>query len=100
MKFGLEQRHLDFIMQVLKKNIPEKEATFYIFGSRAKGTFKEYSDVDIAINLGNKKLSADILGKILIEFEDSTFPYEVDIVDLNATDEKFQQLINNSLIEL
>ena len=98
MKFGLEKRHLDFILQVLQKNIPH--AKFYIFGSRAKGNYKEYSDIDIAVKLGKETLSADVLGKILIEFSDSTLPYEVDIVDLNAIDDKFKNLIKDSLIEL
>lgn len=100
MKFGLEKRHLDFILQVLQKNIPQEDAKFYIFGSRAKGNYKEYSDIDIAVKLGKETLSADILGKILIEFSDSTLPYEVDIVDLNAIDDKFKNLIKDSLIEL
>ena len=98
MKFGLEKRHLDFILQVLQKNIPH--AKFYIFGSRAKGNYKEYSDIDIAVKLGKETLSANVLGKILIEFSDSTLPYEVDVVDLNAIDDKFKNLIKDSLIEL
>ena len=100
MKFGLDKRHLDFILRVLKDNIPQKDAKFYIFGSRAKENYKEYSDVDIAVKLPDKKLSADILGKILLEFNDSTLPYEVDVIDLNAIDEKFKSLIKNSLVEL
>ena len=100
MKFGLDKRYLDFILQVLKDNIPQKAAKFYIFGSRAKENYKEYSDVDIAVKLPDKKLSADILGKILLEFNDSTLPYEVDVIDLNAIDEKFKNLIKNSLVEL
>ena len=100
MRFGLEKRHLDFIMQVLTENIPQKEAKFYIFGSRAKGNYKEQQDIDIAIKLSDEKLSADILGKILMEFSDSTLPYEVDVIDLNAIDDKFKNLIKNSLAEL
>ena len=98
MKFGLEKRHLDFILQVLQKNIPH--AKFYIFGSRAKGNYKEYSDIDIAVKLGKETLSANVHGKILMEFSDSTLPYEVDVVDLNAIDDKFKNLIKDSLIEL
>lgn len=97
--FGLQKKHLDFISEVLHKNIPQKDAKFYIFGSRAKGTFKEYSDIDIAIQLPEEKLSADTLGKILLEFNDSTLPYEVDVIDLNSIDEKFKDLIYDSLIE-
>lgn len=100
MKFGLEQRHLDFLKEILQKNISDNNAKFYIFGSRAKGTYKDYSDVDIAVKLPNKKLPTDILGKILLEFSDSTLPYEVDVIDLNSIDEKFKKLIADSLVEI
>ena len=100
MKFGLEKRYLDYILQILRENIPQKDAKFYIFGSRAKGSFKEYSDIDIAVKLTDGKISADILGKILLVFSDSTLPYEVDVIDLNAIDEKFRDLIKDSLVEL
>lgn len=98
--FGLEKRHIDFILEVLHQNIPQKDVKFYVFGSRAKGTYKEYSDIDIAVQLPEGKLSPDILGKILLEFSDSTLPYEVDVIDLNAIDEKFKELISKSLVEL
>ena len=100
MKFGLEKRHLDFILQVLQKNIPQEDAKFYIFGSRAKGNHKEYSDIDIAVKLEEEMISTDILGKILMEFSDSTLPYEVDVIDLNAIDDRFKNLIKDSLREL
>ena len=100
MKFGLDKRHIDFIIQVLQTNIPQKEAEFYIFGSRAKESYKEYSDIDIAVKIPNEKISADTLGKILIDFNDSTLPYEVDVIDLNAIDDKFKNLIQDSLVKL
>lgn len=96
--FGLEDRHINFILSILKNNF--SGAKFYIFGSRAKGTYKEYSDIDIAVDLNNKKLDTDILGRILIEFKDSTLPYEVDVIDINSIDEKFKNLIQDSLVEL
>ena len=98
--FGLEDRHLDFVLSVLKRNISDVDAKFYIFGSRVKGTNKKYSDIDIAIDLNGKKLDTSILGKILIEFQDSTLPYEVDVVDLNSIDEDFRNLIKKDLVLL
>ncbi len=98
--FGLEDRHLDFVLYVLKRNISDVDAKFYIFGSRAKGTNKKYSDIDIAVDLNGKKLDISVLGKILIEFQDSTLPYEVDVVDLNSIDESFKNLIKNDLVLL
>ena len=98
MMFGLQDRHIDFIKKVLKENIPNPKAEFYIFGSRAKGKYREYSDVDIAINSPNFTLDDKL--KIQSVFENSTFPYEVDIVDLNNINEDFKNLIKNDLILL
>ena len=98
--YGLDDKYIDFIISVLKKNIDEQDAKFYIFGSRTKGTYKEYSDIDIAIELADRKLPVDILGKILLEFSDSTLPYEVDVVDLNSIDKDFKDMIQDSLVLL
>lgn len=96
--FGLEDRHLDFIKQTLKKYIKHPDSKVYIFGSRACGRFKEYSDVDIAA--ASPDLTFDTKLKIELEFENSTFPYEIDIVDLNTINENFKNLIQNNLIQI
>ena len=96
--FGLEDRHIDFIKETLKKHIPSPDAKFYIFGSRANGKYSEYSDVDIAIDF--PELTFDTKSKLESEFENSTFPYEVDIVDLNSIKEDFRNLIKDDLILL
>lgn len=96
--FGLEDRHLNFIKETLKKYVPNPDAKFYIFGSRAKGKYREYSDVDIAID--SPDLTSIIKSKLELEFENSTFPYEVDIVDLNNIKENFKNQIQNDLILL
>ena len=96
--FGLEDRHLNFVKETLKKYIPNPNAKFYIFGSRARGKYREYSDVDIAID--SLDLTSEIKSKLEIEFENSTFPYEVDIVDLNCIKESFKNLIQDDLILL
>ena len=96
--FGLEDRHVEFIKDMLKKHISSPDAKFYIFGSRAKGKYQEYSDVDIAIDF--PELTLDKKLKIESDFENSTFPYEVDIVDLNTIQENFKNIIKDDLVEL
>lgn len=96
--FGLDDRHIDFIKNTLKKHISNSEAKFYIFGSRAKGNHKEYSDVDIAIE-SPCPIPSEI-AKLKLEFENSIFPYEVDIVDLNNIKETFKNLIKDDLVLL
>lgn len=96
--FGLEDIHVEFIKDMLKKHISSPDAKFYIFGSRAKGKYQEYSDVDIAIDF--PELTLDKKLKIESDFENSTFPYEVDIVDLNTIQENFKNIIKDDLVEL
>lgn len=47
-----------------------------IYGSRAKGNYKEGSDIDITL-FG--ELNYDLIIKLKHEFEDSNIPYLVDI---------------------
>lgn len=96
--FGLEDRHLNFIKEMLKKHISNPEAKFYIFGSRATGKYKKYSDVDIAIDCTN--MTSDQKIKLQSDFDNSTFPYEVDIIDLNNIQDNFKNLIKDELILL
>ncbi len=96
--FGLEYRHVEFIKDMLKKHIPNPDAKFYIFGSRAKGKNRPYSDIDIAIDCPDMTLDKRL--KLLSDFENSTFPYEVDIVDLNTIKENFKNIIKDDLVEL
>ena len=35
-----------------------------------------------------------------MDSNDSTLPYEVDVIDLNAIDDKFKNLIQDSLVKL
>ncbi len=97
MLFGLEDRHVEFIKDMLKKHISNPEAKFYIFGSRAKGKNRPYSDVDIAIDCPDLTLDRKL--KLESDFENSTFPYEVDIVDLNTIKESFKNIIKDDLVE-
>ena len=96
--FGLEDRHIKFIKDMLQKHIQNPEAKFYIFGSRVNGKYKKYSDVDIAIDFPG--MTSDQKLKLELDFENSTFPYEVDIVDLNNIKENFKNIIKDDVVEL
>lgn len=99
-KFGLEEKYIKFLSKILCKYFSNNQAKFYIFGSRAKGTYKEYSDIDIAIDMSGTKIPDGLLSKISFEFENSTLPYEVDIVDLNSVSDNFRSLIVENLVEI
>lgn len=98
--FGLEEKYMNFLYALLKKYIPEENANFYVFGSRAKGIYKDYSDIDVAIDLFGKKIETSTVEKIKSAFENSTFPYEVDVIDLNSISESFFNIIKDDLVRI
>jgi len=75
--FGLSERDIETIFNILKK-YPEV-AEVCIFGSRAKGTYKPYSDIDMAVI--NKGVADKTILHIKSDLEDSTLPYRVDILN-------------------
>jgi predicted nucleotidyltransferase len=85
MDFGLKDFDLDYITQAIG-NFSEIEKAV-IFGSRAKGTYKAGSDIDIAIF--GEEITFSILAKLHSELEEnSPMPYLFDIVDYTHSNHK------------
>lgn len=89
MKYGLRDSDIDYIIKTIKSVPSIKKAV--IFGSRANGTHKNGSDVDLAI-FGDE-VSFDVVAKLhnLLE-EESPMPYMFDVVD-------YTHLVSNLLKE-
>ncbi len=92
----LEDKYIDFIKKTIKSEL--QNFKLYIFGSRAKNNAKKYSDIDIAID--SPEFTDKIKMKLDFVFENSTIPYEVDIIDLNTISETFKNVIKNDLVEI
>lgn len=83
-KFGLLDADIDNIIQVLSKY--NKVESALIFGSRAKGNYKNGSDVDIALN--GIEIDFDTLAKIsYLLNEESAMPYKFDVLNYSSIKE-------------
>ena len=89
----IEERHKKIIIEVLNK-YPYK---FYVFGSRAKGVAKKFSDLDICFF---DDIPWNIRAHIEEDFEESNLPYTVDMVDWNMCDDSFKQIIKREMIPI
>lgn len=78
-KYGLSEKTMKALLNVFAKN-KDVEGVI-LFGSRAKGNFKEGSDIDLAL-LGNK-LNMNSLRKIELELDELYLPYYLDIIIYN-----------------
>lgn len=77
---GLSEITIDCVTQVLAR-FPRVEKAL-LFGSRAKGTHKPGSDIDLA--LAGPDLDWRTLGRIYSEFDDTKLPYHFSLVLLNG----------------
>jgi type I restriction enzyme, S subunit len=88
MKYGLDENQLCEIVDIFRK-YPEVEEAI-LFGSRAIGTYKEASDIDIAIK--GKDVSVILATKIQSDLEDTYLPFFFDIIS-------FPSITNQDLIK-
>ncbi len=92
----LDKKYIDFLKKTISGYLDDYK--LYMFGSRVNGNARKYSDIDIAIK--SNKLTSSIKSQIELDFENSTLPYEVDVVDLNTISDDFKNLIKNTLVEI
>ena len=88
---------LTIIRKILKEYLPH--ATVWAFGSRAQGTQKEYSDLDLAI-IHPEPLNAKLLAKLHLAFEESDLPFKVDVMEFVSASPRFRDIITSSKIEI
>lgn len=90
--------HLHFLVTTLTEHLP-KNSKIWLFGSRATGTAKPFSDIDILID-AERPLSLKELAILSLIFEESSLPYKVDLVDAASISPSFRKNIESQLILL
>ena len=75
MPYGLTDIELQKLLDVFVQN--ERIDKVVLYGSRAKGNFKPFSDVDIT--LVGEELSRGDLNQVIREVDDLLLPYQFDI---------------------
>ena len=80
----------DKIIKVIEIFFPD--AKIYLFGSRAKGNYKENSDIDLAIDAG-KQISMTEKGQINSMLDALNIPQKIDVVDFNRAPQDLKENI-------
>ena len=87
--FGLKEEEEQLLKSIFSKY--DSLNKVIVYGSRAKGTFNERSDIDLVITESN--IERPLIGQIISEINNSNFPYLVDLQDFSSL--KNQQLIEH-----
>ena len=83
--------HRRLVLDILRAHLPQS-AKAWVFGSRATGRARRYSDLDLAIDAG-RRLTLDEIARLTEAFSGSDLPYRVDLVDWRDIDDRWRQTI-------
>ena len=86
----LHPKHVKIVQEILSRHVPHTRVV--VFGSRVKGTKKEYADLDLCI-MTKQPLALETLANLREDFSESDLPMRVDIVDWATTDPEFKKII-------
>ena len=95
-KIHLKDGEKSIVKSILQKHIPNRSVV--VFGSRAGGTIKPFSDLDLCI-MGEEDISPSILNDLKDAFSQSDLPMRVDIVVWSNTQKHFQDIIQKQSLE-
>lgn len=92
MRFGLTDSEYDLLRCLVIEPLAKRGARVWIFGSRARGDHKKFSDIDILFEISDRAvLPAGFLSRIQEEVEESRLPYKVDLVEMRQLAESYRE---------
>ena len=83
---------------ILNRHLPPG-VSVSVFGSRADGTPKPWSDLDLVLS-GDGALPLAVIAALREAFDESALPWKVDLVDRASVDEAFGQIIDEAAVPL
>lgn len=86
------------IKQTVQKYLGN-DVQVFLFGSRATGTNRKWSDVDVGI-ITKEKITGDKKVEIESDLSESDIPYLVDVVDFESVNPDFAKVALSSKIDL
>lgn len=87
----ISEKNTTILYSILEKHFPD--CRILLFGSRATGKAKKFSDIDLAIDCNGTVLPVMNLADAKQDFIESDLPYLVDLIDLNSIDDSFKEKI-------
>ena len=80
-------------LRAILARILSPDVRVWVFGSRAGGTPKPWSDLDLALE-GPAPLPLPVMAELAEAFEESALPWKVDLVDRATVSEAFGRIID------
>lgn len=95
---GLSESEVQAVKLIISSHLlPDQEVDVWLFGSRATGRFRKYSDVDLLVEPKSKRnISSEQIARMREDFEDSELPFKFDIILQDDLAKEFAQSVELS----
>lgn len=90
--------YVELVKHIVLQHVDSTSFKVFLFGSRACGNSKKFSDIDVGI-LGNKPFSTITKFEIEQAIEDSIVPFKVDIIDFFNANSTFKTEALKQIVE-
>lgn len=91
MKFGLTPLQLEIISTKLLLPLENAGIKVWFFGSRARGDFKQFSDLDVLYE--GQNIPPSLIGSVSEDLEESSLPIKVDLVNIEDLAESYRESV-------
>jgi len=93
-----EDKYIIRVRKLILDYLKDYDIKVLYYGSRARGDYRNTSDVDIGLIPG-KDFKLHIISLLREALEESTIPYKVDVINLNNTRQEFQaEILKDAII--
>jgi predicted nucleotidyltransferase len=93
-----ENNYLSQMRDLVLRVTASLDCTIFLFGSRARGTYRRSSDIDIGFSGLSDSLFTTTRDHLLSEIEESVIPHHVDLVNIDTAPSKFRDIAMKEVI--
>ena len=86
------------VRHIIRQRLPQ--ARVWVYGSRARGSARRYSDLDLMLDDHGRPIAASVMGSLDEDFDESDLPIIVELHDLAQTDERFLARVRKDFLLL
>lgn len=94
----LPEAHKKQVIEIIRARLPD--ARVWVYGSRAKGGARRYSDLDLMLDDQGREIPWSVLGNLDEDFDESSLPIIVELHDVAATEAKFLERVQKDFLLL
>ena len=97
-QIDLSAEHRVQVLDIIRRRLPD--ARVWVYGSRAKGRARRYSDLDLMLDAHGQPIPLNIMGDLDEDFDESNLPIIVDLHDMALTEARFLDRVRKDFLLL